>query len=248
MTHRIRGPGSSGERRDKRLLESLKVLIANPGHRISVDDRLERYFFLAGGRAPWSIIKHKKKMPRYSAFPFFLAYTAALLERDGFEVQAVDAVPLNLTSEETERRCVETRPDLLLLEPSTVAIDGALAFCARIKDRTGALCVLAGPHVTWHGSDLLAKHDAVDFVMVGEYEMAFAALASRLRNRERFDDLPGFYYRDGAGNVTGGQRAPEQIPNSPPGPRRQSPARYITHVHTTTYTHAPLSPPPRPKW
>ena len=99
-----KGPGSSRERRGKRLRESLKILIANPGHRISVDDRLERYFFLAGGRAPWSIIKHKKKMPRYSTFPFFLAYTAALLERDGFEVQAVDAVPLNLTSEETERR------------------------------------------------------------------------------------------------------------------------------------------------
>lgn len=206
----------------------MNILIANPTHRIPIDDRLERYFFLAGGRAPWSIVKPVGEMPRYSTFPFFLAYTAALLEQDGFPVQVVDAVPLNLPSDEFERRCVEARPDLILMEPSTPAIEGALAVCAQLKRSTGALCVLAGPHVTWHGGSILRENPAVDFAMLGEYEVSLSLLARRLRDEDPFDDLPGFCYREPTGMVRSGPPAAEIEPLDllPPPARHLFPAYF----------------------
>ena len=63
-------------------------------------------------------------------FPFFLAYTAAVLEADGVEVRVIDGVPLNLTEDEFAARVAESAPDLLLgfeADPATRNVFGLMA-------------------------------------------------------------------------------------------------------------------------
>ena len=78
----------------------MKILLANPPCRIDLGNGKERFFIRAGSRWPFSIIKKKDQKTSYVPFPFYLAYSAALLEKSGHEVFAIDSVPLNLTKEE----------------------------------------------------------------------------------------------------------------------------------------------------
>ena len=190
----------------------LNVLIANPALRFELDDGGERYFFGAGCRFPWSLRKEKQSYPRFAMFPFFLGYTAALLERDEFEVKAVDGVPLNLAGKDFVQKCVEAKPDVILFEPATPAINRISAIAKDLKERTGAKIVFAGSHVTTFPREALTEHRHVDFVTIGEYEMAFLELARRLRDGKSWEDVRGIAYLDKNGDFRGGQRAPEIDP------------------------------------
>jgi anaerobic magnesium-protoporphyrin IX monomethyl ester cyclase len=190
----------------------LTILIANPALRFDLADGGERYFFGAGCRFPWSLRKEKESFPRFAMFPFFLGYTASLLERDGFEVKAIDGVPLNLARADFVQRSVETKPDVILFEPATPAINRISEIAKDLAERTGAKIVFAGSHVTTFPREVLAEHPHVDFVMIGEYEMAFLELARRLRDGQSWEDVRGIAFRDKTGEFCGGQRAPEIDP------------------------------------
>ena len=55
------------------------------------------------------MLKSPDKRPRFSIFPMFLGYAAATLERAGVDVKVIDAVPINLSDAELDRRAVEAR-------------------------------------------------------------------------------------------------------------------------------------------
>ena len=136
----------------------MKVLIGNPVFRRPVGDDLERYMLGSGMRFPWSLLKHKDERPRYAMFPFFLSYTAALLEQDGVDVRVVDAVPLNLTDEEFITRVAECAPDLLVLEPNSAVIDDVLALVSRLARERQMQVVLTGTHASAFAGQLLDGH------------------------------------------------------------------------------------------
>jgi radical SAM superfamily enzyme YgiQ (UPF0313 family) len=106
-------------------------------------------------RLPGSLLKHKSERPRYAMFPFFLAHTAALLERNGFDVGVVDGVPLNLTEEELESRVRQHQPDVILFEPNTAVIDDTIALARRLRQGAQPLIVLAGTHASVFARQLL---------------------------------------------------------------------------------------------
>ncbi len=196
------------------------VLIANPALRFDLDDGGERYFFGAGCRFPWSLRKEKESFPRFAMFPFFLGYTAAILERDGFNVKAIDGVPLNLPYSEFVKRAEEVKPDLILFEPATPAINRISEIAKDLAKRTGAKIAFAGSHVTTFSKDVLAEHPHVDFVMIGEYETSVLGLARRIRDGQSLDGLLGIAYRGADGKMCGGQRAPEIDVDILPKPAR----------------------------
>lgn len=203
-----------------------RVLIANPAFRLPLEEGDERYFFGAGCRFPWSLRKRPAEYPRFAMFPFFLGYTAALLERDRFDVKAIDGVPLNLAYDDFIRRAVSTRPEVILFEPATPTINWICEVARTLAAQTSAKIVLAGPHVTTFARDLLQEHPHVDYVMIGEYEIAFLELARRLRNGASCEDLEGVAFRTADGQFAGGDRAPEIDPldQLPPPARHLFPA------------------------
>jgi radical SAM superfamily enzyme YgiQ (UPF0313 family) len=199
----------------------MKVLIGNPVFRRPVGDDLERYMLGSGMRFPWSLLKHKDERPRYAMFPFFLSYTAALLEQDGVDVRVVDAVPLNLSDEEFTTRVAECAPDLLVLEPNSAVIDDVLALVSRLARERQMQVVLTGTHASAFAGQLLGDNPDVDFIVVGEYERAVQELVRALRAGRPVDSIPGVSHRNAVGEVIdSGRTNPIEVLDELPPPAR----------------------------
>jgi radical SAM superfamily enzyme YgiQ (UPF0313 family) len=191
----------------RRETQAMRVLIVNPAFTRDLGDGLERYMLGAGMRFPWSLLKRSDERPRYAMFPLFMAYAAALLERHDFEVRVIDAVPLNVREAQLIERIRESRPDLVLFEPNAAIIDDTLRLLAALRAVTPAKFVLAGTHATATARDLLAHHEVVDYVVLGEYEQAFLQLAEALRDGLPAAALPGVAGRTAEGGLILNARA-----------------------------------------
>lgn len=185
----------------------MRVLIVNPAFTRDLGGGLERYMLGAGMRFPWSLLKRSDARPRYAMFPLFMAYAAALLEREGFEVRVIDAVPLNVHVAELLERVRDCRPDVVLLEPNAAIIDDTLALLGRLREVGNARFVLAGTHATATARDLLARHGNVDFVLLGEYERTAVRLMVGLRDGQPVTSLAGVACRDARGGLVINARA-----------------------------------------
>jgi anaerobic magnesium-protoporphyrin IX monomethyl ester cyclase len=170
----------------------MKILLANPPCRIDLENGKERFFVRAGSRWPFSIIKKKDQKTSYVPFPFYLAYSAALLEKSGHEVFAIDAIPLNLTKEEFIKKTREINPDIILFETSTPTFNYDIELINELKD---FVIVLAGPHVTTFPKESLEKCENIDYVMIKEYELNFDKLVNKLSKNEDISKVEGIGFR-----------------------------------------------------
>ncbi len=185
----------------------MKFFLFNPLYSSPVGKDQEKYFIRSGSRWPHSGIKRRGTLPHYLPFPFFLAYAAAWLRRDGFEVSACDCVALDLPLSGLLARLSGEKPDAVFFETATATIKRDLALAAGIKELLPAVkIVLGGPHSTVFPEQVLAENPAVDFVLVGEYEETLAELASALRAGRPAENVKGLAYRSPAGPANTGKR------------------------------------------
>ncbi len=174
----------------------MRVLLANPPCREDIDEKYERFFIRAGSRWPFSVIKKKNEKMDYVPFPFYLAYTAALLESENFDVSVIDAIPLNLTLEDFVDKAISTRPDIILFETATPTIYHDLKIAKLLKEKTSALIALSGAHVTTFPKETLEESEYVDYILTREYELNFVDLVKKLNEGKDISDVPGLAYRN----------------------------------------------------
>jgi anaerobic magnesium-protoporphyrin IX monomethyl ester cyclase len=180
---------------------SMRVLLANPGFSRDLGDGLERYMLGAGMRYPWSLLKRTCDRPRYAMFPLFLAYAAAVLEQEGFDVRVIDGVPLNLREEEFLARIQETSPDVIFFEPNAAVVDDTLRLIRKLRETVPATIILGGTHATSTAQHLIEDHAFVDYVVIGEYEISLLRLIECLRDGGSVASLRGIAYRDERGKA-----------------------------------------------
>lgn len=173
----------------------MKVLITNPPWII---DRgfTKRLGVRAGSRWPFTIEAQRSiSIPSYLPFPFFLAYAAAVLEKNDFDVLLIDAIAEEMNNDEFVKKIKEYKPDLVLLETSTPSIDIDLAMAKRIKDeiKDQSRIALCGPHVSVLGEEVLKENNFIDYILVGEYEYTLLDLVRGSNMR----DILGLIYRQG---------------------------------------------------
>src|SRR5215467_11089382 len=186
---------------------SMRVLLTNPAFTRDLGNGLERYMLGAGMRYPWSLLKHTGERPRYAMFPLFLAYAAALLEKDGFDVRVIDGVPINLREEEFLARVRESSPDVIFFEPNAAVIDDTLRLIRNLRKTVPATLVLGGTHATSTAQQLIEDHAFVDYVVIGEYEISLLRLIECLRDGGSVDSLRGIAYRDECGKAVMKERS-----------------------------------------
>jgi len=180
----------------------MKILLANPSCKKEINRGYEKYFIRAGSRWPHSSIKRKGELPHYLPFPFFLAYTAALLLRKGFEVEVIDAVALDMEKEAFLERVEKISPEFILFETTTPTVDEDLTLIEEIKRKSRSpRIILCGPHATVFYKELLKSSSAVDFIALGEYEYTILELLSAIRERRGIDNIPGLASRGKEGVV-----------------------------------------------
>lgn len=186
----------------------MKVLIGNPACRRAMGNGLERYMMGSGIRFPWSLLKPENSKPRFSMFPMFLGYSAALLEDDGFDVAVIDGVPLNLSDAEYETRVLQFNPDVIIVEPNSAVVDDVLKQITRLRTKTSATVIVIGSHVTAEYKGLFKQYAAVDYAVAGEYEYGLLHLLQHLRSSEPLTELQGIIYRDSQDNLISNGIAP----------------------------------------
>lgn len=172
----------------------MKVLLANAPWR-----KKGFYGVRAGSRWPHFEACESGYMP----FPFFLAYSAALLEENGFEVTLIDAIAEGLSDDEFYYRVFREQPDFILFEVSTPSIITDLAHLDKTRELLGKEIPIAfaGLHFEMFEPLFLKKIEKLDFVLVGEYEFTLLELAQKLRDRKPPDGVLGIVYRTPNGDI-----------------------------------------------
>ena len=150
----------------------MRVLLANSPWRTN-----ERAGVRAGSRWPFTMrIQAGSRRIGYTPFPFFLAYSASLLEQNSkHEVKLIDAITEGLYEREFYNKCSVYKPNVIVLETSTPSITNDLAQAENLKASTGALIILVGPHSSTFSDDLI-QLDYIDYIIKGEYELSLLQL------------------------------------------------------------------------
>lgn len=151
----------------------------------------------AGSR--WPHIKDKAEGD-YLPFPFYLAYAASLLKDNGFRVKLIDAIAEGLTEEIFLSKLSELKPDLLLVETSTVSLNHDIELLKKVKKLKTRLA-LCGPDVNIRNPLFLKENKFVDYVLTGEYEFNLLALVKCLRDGGDLSCLKGLLYRKGQDDI-----------------------------------------------
>ena len=146
--------------------------------------------------------------PTYGLQPLGVLYIAAVLTRDGFEVEVIDADVDGLTVEEIASRILAGAPDLVGFSMMTPQLLTGLAVSALIKEsRPDLPVVLGGAHVDSTKGDVFEMSDAFDVAVHGEGEYPMLELCRLVRDRgleglkDHVGDLANVVYRGADGAV-----------------------------------------------
>ncbi|NTV29166.1 MAG: radical SAM protein [Candidatus Omnitrophica bacterium] len=132
----------------------------------------------------------------YLPFPFFLAYAAALLQREGFMARVVDAIAEEISVDEFMGIVRDGKWDLLVVETSTPSLLNDMEVISRLP--ADLPVVLCGPEASIRTPDFLEQHPAVRFVMAGEYEMTLLDLVRSLAEKRKLSEVSGLVWKEGA--------------------------------------------------
>jgi radical SAM superfamily enzyme YgiQ (UPF0313 family) len=176
----------------------MKVALANPpwlrpGH----------YGTRAGSRWP----HFEENGSRYMPYPFYLGYTASLLENDGFEAAVFDGCATKEANEKYLKRILAFGPDIVIQENATASIDVDLRWAETLKAKTGATLLMTGHHVGFMQNDL-AKYPAIDALAGGEWEFTALELCQRVRDGKSFGGILGLSHKTKSGDVVHEERRP----------------------------------------
>ena len=155
-----------------------------------------RWGVRAGSR--WPHLKDQTE-ENYLSFPFYLAYAAALLKKNGFDAPIIDAVAQRMPYESFYKKIMSLKPDLIVAETSTVTLKHDLRVLARFN--TGFPIALCGPDIHIAEADFLNKNKNINYVLFGEYEATLLELVQKLKNNESLDNVNGILYRQGGNAV-----------------------------------------------
>jgi len=129
-------------------------------------------------------------------YPFWLASAAGVLQEAGFSVLLLDAPAEGWGYDETIKRLVGFKPDLILLETSTPSIENDCRFAGLLKESLpGSSLGLAGTHVSALPEETLSMAPAVDWVICGEYDYALRDLAFCLQRNGSLAEVRGLFWR-----------------------------------------------------
>jgi anaerobic magnesium-protoporphyrin IX monomethyl ester cyclase len=126
-----------------------------------------------------------------------LAYLAAVLEKEGYQVMVIDCPPQHLTYKHIDQEIGRFQPDIVGITSVTATFTSALKVAKNAKQMCPqATVVLGGPHVTITDDKFLLQHPEVDVVVKGEGEQTIVELAQHLSDQKILNELAGLAFRN----------------------------------------------------
>jgi len=130
--------------------------------------------------------------------PLGIGYLAAILEKNGYDVNVIDCQALKLTLNEVENELYKRQPDIVGLTSTTLTYKPALEIIKVAKKALpNCLTVIGGSHVTFWDDKALQECPQLDIVVRKEGENTLLELMQNLEAGESFSDVLGITYRKG---------------------------------------------------
>jgi anaerobic magnesium-protoporphyrin IX monomethyl ester cyclase len=158
----------------------MKIIVLNPSYQESLRFNLEKYYIRSGSRWPHSGVKLKGTRPHYLPFPFSLAYSAALLRQASFQVQVIDAVAADISTELLLEKIANINPAVIFYEFTALTFKQDMLLAGKIKEACNPVIIVGGPHASVFSNQILGENKAVDFIIKGEYEYALLELVQSI--------------------------------------------------------------------
>ena len=130
--------------------------------------------------------------------PISLATMAAVLERDGHRVAAIDAGAIGLPRERLLEGVASQPPDAVIWSTGTPSIADDLALAGELKSAAPrAATAVFGTHVTALDRKVLEETPGLDAVFRNEPEATAGVWAERVAKGEPLDGVAGLSFRSG---------------------------------------------------
>jgi anaerobic magnesium-protoporphyrin IX monomethyl ester cyclase len=151
--------------------------------------------------------------------PLGLAYLAAMLQKDAHDVKLIDANALRIGPDEVVRIIRAFSPDVVGITCVTPLFPIVAHICHQVKHLEPAPIVVAGgPQVTIM-PELTMQHEAFDYGIAGEAEIAFPSLLRAIADGTEPGEIAGVFVRRN-GEVVGSGTAEEMAVDDIPFPAR----------------------------
>ncbi|MBU0504196.1 MAG: radical SAM protein [Candidatus Omnitrophota bacterium] len=129
--------------------------------------------------------------------PDWLAYAAAVLEKDGHNVRLLDMVADGMSKIDLRRIIKKEQPDFVVLDSTTPSIYSDIECAGIVKSESGAGVIMVGPHISSLPEEtLLYASGTVDVACIGEYDYTVSESISRYNNLESVKGI--VYYNNGS--------------------------------------------------
>lgn len=136
----------------------------------------------------------QEKSDTYHNFPYFLAYSAAVLEQEAFEVRVIDSLALEQSENEFLEDVKLFNPDIIVFETSTPSFNNDVNILGKIKNSCNCRTVMCGTHPTSLPNETLS-HNVCDFVVLGEYEIVLRNLIKSVEGGGDLSKIKGIAYK-----------------------------------------------------
>lgn len=125
-----------------------------------------------------------------------IGYMAAVLEKNGYDVDVLDASALELTYDEIGKEILKRKPDIVSISALTPTIGVALDSADKIKQvKPDTIVVLGGYHPTSEFKSVLAE-PSVDVVVRGEGEYTLLELVQTVEAGGDLRNVSGLAFHD----------------------------------------------------
>ena len=139
----------------------------------------------------WPHTRKDKTLP----FPIYLAYTAAILEKNNINAEVIDAVAEDIILSSLIEKIKQKDYAIVVIETSTPSINFDLKVAEEIKKAIKTKIVLIGSHATYFDGHILKNHDFIDIIARGEFEYTILDLCKKLENNKPLLGLLGVSYK-----------------------------------------------------
>jgi radical SAM superfamily enzyme YgiQ (UPF0313 family) len=138
---------------------------------------------------PYKEIYGRVKGVSYLDPPLNLCYLAAVLEKNGIDVEIIDSEAEGLNKDETVKKISSSNPKIVGFSCTTPMI-GAVKYCAeKLKEENKDIkVILGGPHITAMWENVL-KLPYIDFCIRGEGEYPLLDLTNAILKNEDTDNI-----------------------------------------------------------
>ena len=128
--------------------------------------------------------------------PLGLAYMAAVLEQNDFEVKIFDCPVCEIDHEKLKAELDSFQPTMVGIGSMTPTIESALKSARVAKEVCpDAKVLMGGPHATFADKQILIDEKAVDIIVRGEGEETILELAKQSPELQKVSDVKGITFR-----------------------------------------------------